>query len=141
VLGKLLVRSIPEGGIVYVDGKAAGTTPLELDIKPGKHHVRVELAGYQAVDEDEDVRDAMQTSVVITLSPAPRDEPAKKIAKQPTRDKPRPIDRPRDKPATGSAAGSAVAPQPPHEPPPQKTPPEPPPHDKPQLPGGKPNPY
>jgi len=47
-LGVLLVDSRPPGARVFVDGKAAGTTPLEMSsIDAGSHALRLEMDGYQ----------------------------------------------------------------------------------------------
>ncbi len=48
VEGRLLVRSAPAGATVFIDGKAAGVTPLtERDLSRGAHTVRVHRDGYQ----------------------------------------------------------------------------------------------
>jgi hypothetical protein len=46
--GKLAVESRPSGATVYVDGKAAGTTPVSIgDVRAGEHAVRLERDGYR----------------------------------------------------------------------------------------------
>jgi hypothetical protein len=42
----LKVTSTPAGATVEVDGKVVGLTPIEVDIDPGAHEIRVALAGY-----------------------------------------------------------------------------------------------
>jgi serine/threonine-protein kinase len=46
--GSLSVDSLPSGARVFVDGKAAGSTPLMLaQVGAGEHVVRIELPGYR----------------------------------------------------------------------------------------------
>ncbi len=44
--GVLEVTSDPPGAEVEIDGTPAGTTPLRRELRPGKHQVRLRLAGY-----------------------------------------------------------------------------------------------
>jgi hypothetical protein len=39
------IRSEPAGAKVYVEGELVGTTPLELPLDAGAHHLRIEMAG------------------------------------------------------------------------------------------------
>jgi hypothetical protein len=49
--GRLIVRSTPGGGQVFVDGREEGRTPATvLDLTPGTHWLRVALPGYIAED-------------------------------------------------------------------------------------------
>ena len=51
--GSLMVDSRPAGARVFVDGKLVGTTPLLLDaVDVGDHGVRLELDGFQSVDDE-----------------------------------------------------------------------------------------
>jgi serine/threonine-protein kinase len=65
--GKLEVKTIPSAAQVKIDGNDAGSTPLEVTLKPGRHHIHVELAGYHSLDEDEDIHISERTSATITL--------------------------------------------------------------------------
>jgi hypothetical protein len=48
-VGSLLIESRPVGAKVYIDGRAAGITPIMLErLAPGAHAVRLELSGYNA---------------------------------------------------------------------------------------------
>ncbi len=48
-VGSLLIESRPVGAKVFIDGRAAGITPIMLDrLAPGAHAVRLELSGYHA---------------------------------------------------------------------------------------------
>ncbi len=47
-VGTLIVESRPIGAAVYVDGRLAGRTPLQLtDVAAGSHVVRLEHDGYR----------------------------------------------------------------------------------------------
>ena len=65
--GKLEVKTIPSAAQVKIDGNDAGSTPLEVTLSPGRHHIHVELAGYRSLDEDEDIHVSERTSATITL--------------------------------------------------------------------------
>ncbi len=56
--GKLTVFTNPQpGATLYVDGAARGKTPVTLDITPGVHTLRVELAGFPTKEETIDLSD------------------------------------------------------------------------------------
>ncbi|MBV9609491.1 MAG: PEGA domain-containing protein [Acidobacteria bacterium] len=45
---KVSIYSIPPGASLLVDGKPAGTTPIDIKIAPGKHDVSLTHEGYRA---------------------------------------------------------------------------------------------
>ncbi|MEI6971270.1 MAG: PEGA domain-containing protein [bacterium] len=46
----LVVNSIPDGAVIYLDNARRGTTPVTLDgMAPGQHRLRAELQGYDPV--------------------------------------------------------------------------------------------
>lgn len=48
---RLDVTSEPQGATAFVDGRDRGITPLSVfDLKPGRHHLRCRLAGYEEQD-------------------------------------------------------------------------------------------
>jgi len=54
--GKLTVHTNPQpGATLYVDGTSRGKTPITLDINPGVHTLRVELAGFPTKEETIDL--------------------------------------------------------------------------------------
>jgi outer membrane biosynthesis protein TonB len=56
--GKLTVFTNPQpGATLFVDGAARGKTPVTLDITPGVHTLRVELAGFPTKEETIDLSD------------------------------------------------------------------------------------
>lgn len=70
--GRLNINSTPASATVFVDGEAAGTTPLEnLPVEAGEHELRLELPRYLPLTQALDVtgRDVQQ-SLALELSPA-----------------------------------------------------------------------
>lgn len=48
---RIVVSSQPSGALVSIDGVSRGTTPITLfDVEPGRHHLKIKLAGYE--DDD-----------------------------------------------------------------------------------------
>lgn len=99
---RLKIASDPAGATITVDGKAADKpTPGDVLVPPGKHHVRLDLAGYETAEKDVDVALGVPAELRITL----RKGSATAVAVVPT-------------PATASAPVAAA---------PTATPPPPPP--------------
>lgn len=45
---RLTIDSIPQGAVVYLGGiERQGVTPLEIEVLPGSHDIRLELQGYE----------------------------------------------------------------------------------------------
>jgi hypothetical protein len=65
--GKLEIETIPSGANVRIDNRDGGSTPIELTLPHGRHKLHVELAGYTAIDADQDVHTSERTTTVITL--------------------------------------------------------------------------
>ena len=53
---KLEVLSHPSGADIYIDRVWRDTTPQDLYIPPGKHHIQLEKFGYAASSERFDLR-------------------------------------------------------------------------------------
>ena len=50
IKGVVAIKTTPQKARVYLDGKFIGKTPLlKLELKPGKHRIRVALLGYYDV--------------------------------------------------------------------------------------------
>jgi eukaryotic-like serine/threonine-protein kinase len=50
---KLVINSKPPGASIFIDGKDSGqTSPAVIPLKPGKHHVKLELDGFDAAETD-----------------------------------------------------------------------------------------
>ena len=67
--GTLRVQSDPPGAGVVVDGvvQRGVTTPADLAVPAGRHHVRVGLGGYAAFEDSVTVRPGAVTTVVARL--------------------------------------------------------------------------
>jgi len=65
--GDLEVESIPRGGWVTVDGGPARRAPSTFSLPAGRHRVRVELAGYDGIEIDQEVRAQERKLVVMPL--------------------------------------------------------------------------
>lgn len=65
----LYVASVPSGAEVLVDGAPAGKTPLDLTtIAPGKHALRITIAGYAPIDTVVDVLAEKRTPLELRLT-------------------------------------------------------------------------
>lgn len=54
--GRLTIDSVPQGAWVYLNrDERKGKTPLELEVKPGKHSIRIELSGHESSERTIDV--------------------------------------------------------------------------------------
>jgi serine/threonine-protein kinase len=136
--GTLEVKSNPEKAAVTVDGTSRGMTPVIVTLDPGTHHLHVEASGHTSIDEDEEVRSAERTSVVIVLPTS---------VATPTKAAPKQVTRPKGASVVKTADPKPVSPYAQEAPPPVETPKV----DKPTVPksnppgdkatGTKPNPY
>jgi hypothetical protein len=80
--GRLLVRSTPTGGQVFVDGKELGRTPESLGgFALGSHHVRVAHAGYVDAERRVTITPARPTQVIsLALARERSPEPPRRTA-------------------------------------------------------------
>lgn len=69
-MGFVDVRSTPEGADVEVDGRLVGRTPVRHLVMAGERRVRVELAGFEPVEQVVHVVPMREHPVAVTLSPA-----------------------------------------------------------------------
>ncbi|MBI5493714.1 MAG: PEGA domain-containing protein [Deltaproteobacteria bacterium] len=66
------VASTPAGASVFLDGAAAGVTPLNnVPLPPGAHRVRVALAGHVAEERDVAMKAGRSSVAVFQLVPEP----------------------------------------------------------------------
>lgn len=68
-LGHVVLKSAPPGARISIDGQPTGITPLDWDLPPGKHAIRMDTPGRAAQSRDVDVIGNQSTLVVLTLPP------------------------------------------------------------------------
>ena len=56
---------------VYVDGTLRGTTPLKVDVPPGKHRVRITHAGYRNWEYQVSVMETREYPINVVLRQLP----------------------------------------------------------------------
>lgn len=69
---RLRLRSTPSGARVWVDGRSVGRTPLEHEVEPGPHDVRVQLRGYVSEQHRVTAVAGTEDTLSVSLSEAPR---------------------------------------------------------------------
>ncbi len=67
----LTVTSTPPGAVVIVDGEGVGKTPLEREMMPGEHRIRVVRTGYVTEDRRVTVVDGVSQAVDVSLKKSP----------------------------------------------------------------------
>jgi hypothetical protein len=80
--GTLIVESVPPA-TVYIDGREAGRTPLEIDLEAGRYTIELRARGYQTYRIDREVTSGDETRVRVRLSPTgarPTEEPVRGTA-------------------------------------------------------------
>jgi hypothetical protein len=71
VSASLVVESTPAGAAVYVDGEQVGTAPATLQLLPGEHSVKLELASHLPVEAKVKLVARGQTTLSRTLEKVP----------------------------------------------------------------------
>lgn len=67
--GSLMITSVPDNAIVYIDGEKKGETPIMLNLLPvGLHTIRLEKEGYEPKEVVENVIGNKQHTVSCELS-------------------------------------------------------------------------
>jgi hypothetical protein len=69
-IAHLRVDVRPEGAAVYVDGQAVGTTPFSLELEPGPYSIRVELQGFEPLDQGVDLGVGEEAVISGSLAPS-----------------------------------------------------------------------
>ncbi len=59
----LKLRSQPDGAEILCDGRAIGSTPLELPVLPGRHEIKARWSGHEARSRIVNVADAAEQTV------------------------------------------------------------------------------
>jgi eukaryotic-like serine/threonine-protein kinase len=71
---KLVIDSKPPGANIVIDGKDSGrTSPAVIPLKPGKHHVKLELDGFDAAETEVTVPQNKAAILNPTLKPSGTD--------------------------------------------------------------------
>ncbi len=68
---KLSIASEPAGAVVTIDGEIAGTTPVERELVPGKHVVRVSKEGHISVEREVTLVEGVEEQIRFTLEKVP----------------------------------------------------------------------
>lgn len=67
--GGVTLISSPEGAVLSINGRAAGSGPLHKELAPGQYVVRAEMAGFKPVDTSVNVIPGYQQEITLTLDP------------------------------------------------------------------------
>ena len=77
---QLTVLSDPENAVLLLDGKPVGLAPWTGETWPGKHRVRLELAGYAPSEDVIELEPLHARDVSFKLAPTPAPAPPKSLA-------------------------------------------------------------
>ena len=67
--GRFSIESRPQGAEVTIDGKAAGVTPLSVDVASGTHRMTVRADGFQLSEQNIFVDSGMNGYLAVDLAP------------------------------------------------------------------------
>lgn len=73
-LERIVVDSNPSGAILFVDGSKEGFTPKNLDLKPGKHKLKLVLNQYHSLGRDFMVGRDQTGTLSFNLEPKPKNQ-------------------------------------------------------------------
>jgi hypothetical protein len=68
---RLTIHSAPAGASVTVDGRAAGETPISLELPPGSHELALAAAGHAAAHKKITLESGIRGLVSIDMMPVP----------------------------------------------------------------------
>ncbi len=71
LLGVLSISSNPIGADVYIDGVPKGVTPLEIEVEPGRHILRLELEGYKPIEKEIEISAGESSKLNFELKALP----------------------------------------------------------------------
>ncbi|MFA6147135.1 MAG: serine/threonine-protein kinase [bacterium] len=105
----LRLSTSPAGAHVFLDGVSKGVSPLRMEASPGKHEVRITLAGYEEWEAQVDLAQGSEVPLDVELvrseAPAPK---ARSMAKPIEKPMAKPIEKPMAKPIAKPMADPAV---------------------------------
>ncbi|MBW7955983.1 PEGA domain-containing protein [Patescibacteria group bacterium] len=65
---ELLITTIPDGGIIYVDGEAKGLAPVTVrDLSKGEHQFEVKLPSYESITKPINILEGYRVLVTVKL--------------------------------------------------------------------------
>lgn len=67
--GVVEVKSIPDGASVIVDEDPKGRTPVNFELSPGKHEIRISMSGYYDWEAQVTVKGGEQVPLFVELFP------------------------------------------------------------------------
>jgi hypothetical protein len=70
------VFSVPDGGLVDIDGRSIGVAPVTTQLVPGRHLVTIALLGYASARDTIELRADKSMDVKLELTPAASPTPA-----------------------------------------------------------------
>ncbi|MEO8703640.1 MAG: PEGA domain-containing protein [Kofleriaceae bacterium] len=76
--GRIRITSDPLGVATTIDGRLVGRTPLELELVPGKHEIRLALPGYKTRVTDTDLAAGEQVAMTVVLEKMTSQQPPPK---------------------------------------------------------------
>jgi PEGA domain len=68
--GQIAVRTVPEHGMAWIDGKFIGSAPVNLKLAPGHHQVLVRSPNMHEATKDFEVTARQEQSLDFVLQPA-----------------------------------------------------------------------
>lgn len=68
---QLLVQSTPSGAMVFLDGASIGQTPLERELEPGTHMLRLQTEGYEPREVEVESVAGVDEKLSFHLQPIP----------------------------------------------------------------------
>lgn len=68
-VGRLEIRSEPEGAMLAVDDRPRGETPASLELAAGEHHLEISLRGYRSASRKVRLKEGATETVVLALLP------------------------------------------------------------------------
>jgi PEGA domain len=66
-IGTVAIATVPDGGEIYSDDQFCGNAPATVKLKPGKHTVRVKMAGFKEWSREISVGSGSEAHLTATL--------------------------------------------------------------------------
>ena len=69
---EITIESSPPGAVVEIDGSSRGTTPLKMELVPGKHEMVVQKEGYEQLQRELMIVEGVRENSSFVLQPSVR---------------------------------------------------------------------